>query len=130
MCATFLAVNLNTSAAWRLGITGKAYTETGKSNQTDEKAQRKYPKDIRVAKTVLTIGLTFIILGTLSTLRYFIALFWSDFHPSGAHAKLFKVIARLMSLLSLANSSVNFIIYYKMGTKFRITINNMFCGKS
>ena len=130
VCAAVLAVNLKRSAAWRLGMTGKAYIETGKSSQTDDKAQRKYAKDIRVAKTVLTIGLTFIILGTLSTLRYLIVFFWSDFHASGAHAKLFKVIARLMFLLSLANSSVNFIIYYKMGTKFRITINNMLFGKS
>ena len=123
VCAVVLAIQLNRSASWRLGKSSGTHND-------DRKAQKKYAKDILVAKTVLAIALTSIVLGTLNNLRYFIAIFWPDFHPRGAYAKLFILVARLMFLLSFANSSINFIIYYRMGTKFRNTVKQLLVCKT
>ena len=128
ICAVVLAIHLNQSAAWRLGKSNASTNGNGTSNSNDEKAQKKYAKDMRIAKTVLAIALTFIFPGTLSTLRYVIALIVPEFQPVGAYAKFFRFTARLAFLLTLANSSVNFIIYYKMGTKFRATVNQILFG--
>ena len=125
VCAIFLGIHLHRNASWRLGNANEVTKATGKSPDNDNKALKKYSKDIRVAKTVLAIALAFILLGTLSTLRILLALNWTDFRPLGAYAKLFRFTARLAFLMSLANSSVNFIIYYKMGSKFRATVKQM-----
>ena len=113
VCAIVLAIYLNRSALRRLDKSG------GATVTSDEKAHRKYAKDMRVAKSVLAIAVAFIFLGTLSTIRYIIALNWPEFHPVGTYAKLYDFIARLDFLLCLTNSSVNFIIYYRMGKQFR-----------
>ena len=130
VCAVVLTIHLNRSARWRLKNSSES-TNTpagGKPSSEDEKTQRKIPKEMRVVKTVLAIAITFIFTGTMSTVRYLIAMSWPEFHPVGDYAQLFGVIARLEFLLSLANSSVNFIIYYIMGTKFRSTVKQMLIG--
>ena len=126
VCTIVLAVHLNRSAAWRLGNSGRS---TKQAENSDDKAQRKYAKDMRVAKSVMTIAVTFIVVGTISTVRYLVAVNWPGFHPAGTFAKLFEFASRVDFALSLVNSSLNFIIYYKMGRRFRATINQMFCRK-
>ncbi|KAK3727526.1 hypothetical protein RRG08_055173 [Elysia crispata] len=125
VCAIFLGIHLHRNASWRLGNANEVTKTTGKSSGSDNKALKKYSKDIRVAKTVLAIALAFIFLGTLSTLRIFLALIWTDFRPLGIYRNLFRFTTRLAFLMSLANSSVNFIIYFKMGSKFRATVKQM-----
>ena len=121
LSAVVLAFQLHRSASWRLRTSGE-------SLGSDEKAHKKYAKDLAIAKTVLAIAVASIILGTLNNSRYLVAIFWPEFHSRGTQAKLFLLVARLMFLLSFANSSINFIIYYRMGTRFRITVRQLlFC---
>ena len=123
-----LAVHLNRSALWRLGKSQAGVAPTGKSLSNDDKANRKYSKDMRIVKTVLAIALAFIFLGTMSNLRILIAMNLPEFRPIGTYAKLFRFSARLVFLLSIVNSSVNFFIYFMLGTKFRDTLTKMILG--
>ncbi|GFS05656.1 chemosensory receptor A [Elysia marginata] len=125
LSSIFLGIHLNRNASWRLGNSSQEAKTNTQASNNDDKAHRKYTKDMRVAKTVLAIALAFIFLGTLSTLRILIAMNWTDFRPIGSHARLFRFTARLAFLLSLANSSVNFVIYYRMGSKFRATVKEI-----
>ena len=125
VCAVILAISLNRNASWRLRHSSGATTRTAVNLHNDDKAERKYAKDIRVAKSVLAIAVTFLCLGTYSTLRYIVALCWPNFHPAKGYTNLYDAVARLEILLSLANSSINFIIYYKMGKKFRETVKHL-----
>ena len=120
VCSLSMAVHLNRSAAWRLQQSGSLSLET-----QDSKAMRKYLKDTRVAKTVLTIATCFLVLESVGTLKLLVTAAWQEFRPMGAYNKSFKVVSRLAFLFSLTNSSVNFIIYYNMGSKFRNTVKRM-----
>ena len=126
VCTIVLAVHLNRSAAWRLWRLGNSGQSKEQAENSDDKAQRKYAKDMRVAKSVMAIAVTFIVIGTISTVRYLIAVNLPGFHPIGTYAKLFEFASRVDFRLSLVNSSLNFIIYYKMGRRFGATINEMF----
>ena len=128
ICSVFLAVQLKASAKWRLGNSRNVGKEAGKSDKmADSTEDWKNGKDIKVAKTVLTIALAYLVLGTLSSVRLFVALVLPEFRPVGAYSRLYRLIARFSFILVEANSSVNFIIYYKIGTKFRKTFNDMVC---
>ena len=125
ICAVVLTVQLNRSASWRREVSLSRTETPGESTTSNVKTQKKHSKETRVARTVLAIALTFIFPGTLSTIRYVCAMTWNGFHPIGVYAKLFEFTSRLEFLLSLANSSVNFIIYYRSGTKFRHTVQGL-----
>ena len=129
VCTIFLAIYLNRSALWRLDKSSGATKRIERSVTNDEKAQKKYARDMRVAKSVLAIAIAFIFPGTLGTTRYLIALILPEFHIVGTYSNIFRGVARLEFLLSSINSSINFIIYYRMGKKFRSTVNQMILQK-
>ena len=120
VCSLSMAVHLNRSAAWRLNQSGSISPDT-----QDNKAMRKYLKDTRVAKTVLAIATCFMVLESFGALRRLVAATLPEFRLMGAYSRFFKAITRLAFSFSLINSSVNFIIYYKMGKKFRHTVKHM-----
>ncbi|GFR85783.1 chemosensory receptor B [Elysia marginata] len=125
-CSVSLAVHLNRSVLWRLGLSDTITADTaGSGNDIRHNHHRKYMKDMKVAKTVLAIATAFILLGSLSSIRLLISMTWSKFRPMGAYSRSFRFIFRLSSFFSITNSSLNFIIYYKMGSKFRHTVNEM-----
>ena len=128
ICTIYLTIHLKISAKWRLGNSHRP----GKGNENsfnidDEGARRKYVKDMRVVKTVLSIAVALMLLGTLSLISLFVELIWSDFRPIGALSRSYRFTSRLSFLLLEINSSVNFFIYYKMGTKFRQAVKEMLC---
>ena len=125
ICAIILAIQLNRSATWRIETLSKVTVTHSESQDKDGKVQKKLSKDLRVAKTVLAIAIAFLFPGTISTIKYMLALTWPAFHPVRDYGYYYRFSSRMEFLLSLINSSVNFIIYYKMGTKFRATVKNI-----
>ena len=126
LCSVFLAVYLNRSVSWRLGNSGIAIQENGSSSFEENKTNRKNAKEMRVVKTVLSLATAFIVSGTLGIMRLLVSIIWQEFRPLGTYGKAFRLIGRVGFLLSLANSSVNFVIYYTMGSKFKQSVNEIF----
>ena len=124
VCSIALVIKLSQSASWRRG-NSSANCERNKNF-----SHRQNNKELRVIKTVLAIAAAFILPGSLSSLRYLIAVGWPVFRPIGAYSQYYRTMARVGFLLSLMNSSVNFLIYFQMGSKFRQIVNNMFCKQT
>ncbi|GFR78147.1 chemosensory receptor B [Elysia marginata] len=129
MCSVFLAVYLNRSVSWRFQNSGNV-TNSNSLNIERKKRHRENTKEIRVAKTVLSIATAFLILGAVGCLRLLVSIIWPQFRPLGHYGETFRLVGRVGFLFSLSNSSVNFVIYYTMGTKFRQTVNDMFKSKT
>ena len=131
ICTIYLTIHLKISAKWRLENSHRPGKENENSVHIDDKgARRKYGKDLRLVKTVLSIAVAFMLLGTLSLISLFVELIWSDFRPIGALSKSYRFTSRLAFLLLQTNSSVNFIIYYRMSTKFRQAAKEMLCANT
>ena len=129
LCAIILTIQLKRSTAWRYQQSREVTVTTKGSYDKNTAAQRKFPKDIRVARTVLTIAIACIAPGTLGSVKYVILMMEPEFYPNRTYAKSFEFTVRMEYLLSLRNSSVNFIIYYKMSTKFRDTVKGIVLRK-
>ena len=126
VCSLFLAVYLDRSVSWRAQNSGSTIHQANDGSvHKVSTAHRKQAKEIRVAKTVLSLATAFLFLGTLSSLRLLISIIWPEFRPLATYDKFFRLLGRVGFLLSLANSSVNFLIYYTMGSKFKQTVKDM-----
>ena len=56
----------------------------------------------------------------------FVCLFLSDFClVAGSFCNLFILVQTFADVLAVLNSSVNFVVYYTMGTKLRMTVREM-----
>ncbi|KAK3798994.1 hypothetical protein RRG08_050230 [Elysia crispata] len=130
ICSVFLATYLNQTATWRIQNSGTNIKTTTSSLKKDSKTPNLNAKELRVAKTVLSIATAFLVLGTLGSLRLVGSIIWPQFRPLGNYDKTFRMVGRVGYLLSLTNSSVNFVIYYTMGSQFRRTVNGLFKFKS
>ena len=122
VCSVSLVIHLKRSASWRHGQSPNTTEKSDGSVALDDKVARRYSKEKRVARTVLAIAASFTSLETAGTLKLAVSLAWPEFHPVGTYGREYKFVSRFAFLCSLVNSSVNFIIYYRMGSKFRQTL--------
>ncbi|RUS77336.1 hypothetical protein EGW08_014912 [Elysia chlorotica] len=120
VCSVALAVSLKRSISWR-------QRQSSKSVEINNSSQQRSSKDARVVKTVLALATVYIFLGGLSSVRTLVTLMWPEFLVTGPYGRWNRSTASLTSLFSLINSSVNVLIYYKTGSKFRKTVNQMVC---
>ncbi|RUS84168.1 hypothetical protein EGW08_008055, partial [Elysia chlorotica] len=114
VCSVTLAVSLKRSISWRQG-------QSSENPEINNSSQQRSSKDARVVKTVLALATVYIFLGGLSSVRHFVILAWPEFRVSGPYGRWNRSATTLTNLFSLINSSVNVLIYYKTGSKFRKT---------
>ena len=126
VCSLTLAFHLKRNAAWRRGQSTVKSHNQGTCSTTDTQNHSKFPKDLRVARTVLAIATTFILLGAVSSGRFVVGLAVTEFSPMGTYGRYFKVVGRLGVFTFHGEFNVNFVIYYKMGSNFRRTVKQIF----
>ncbi|RUS84166.1 hypothetical protein EGW08_008053, partial [Elysia chlorotica] len=122
VCSITLAVSLKRSISWR-------QRQSSENPEINNSSQHRSSKDARVVKTVLSLATVYIFLGGLSSVRHFAALMWPEFRMIGDYGRWNRSATTLTFFFSLINSSVNVLIYYKTGSKFRKTVNQMVCLK-
>ncbi|KAK3788166.1 hypothetical protein RRG08_042860 [Elysia crispata] len=126
VCSITLSVHMRKNALWRLRTTSQATGQGETNSSADLLARRKYASDMRVSKIVLTLAAASSVLGFLYALRSLLAVLLPGFKPVEIYGDEYKLISRQLLFLSEINSSVNVIIYYNMGSKFRQTFRRLF----
>ena len=126
VCSITLSVHMRKNALWRLRTTSQATGQGETNSSADLLARRKYASDMRVSKIVLTLAAASSVLGFLYALRSLLAVLLPAFKPVEIYGDEYKLISRQLLFLSEINSSVNVIIYYNMGSKFRQTFRRLF----
>ncbi|RUS78143.1 hypothetical protein EGW08_014091 [Elysia chlorotica] len=127
VCSSILAVRVRRSAKFRMTASAVPTNQMPGADPFDDRTRRKFIADMRVSKIVLSIASISILLGCLNATRTLLVMVWPDFRPTPDH-NIFIVASKLLSLLYLVNSSVNFFIFYMMGSKFRRTVQQLHCS--
>nr|KAG5690902.1 hypothetical protein BaRGS_003393 [Batillaria attramentaria] len=105
---------LRSVAAWR----EKSASSSSKSNL--EK------KEVALTKMLVATSVVYI-LCHLPTLTFRISYFFvTDLSLTGRYFNAFLLMSRVLFLTGTVNSSINFIVYYAMGSRFRLTVKRMF----
>ncbi|GFR89589.1 chemosensory receptor B [Elysia marginata] len=125
-CSITLVVHMKRQASWRLAASHQASNQNGITAAHEQRAIRKYAADMRVSKTVLCIAVASCILGALNAVRSLLAVVIPGFRPMQAFKGEYRLVSRILLFVSGINSSVNVIIYYRMGSKFRRTLKRLF----
>ncbi|RUS84167.1 hypothetical protein EGW08_008054, partial [Elysia chlorotica] len=120
VCSITLAVSLKRSISWR-------QRQSSENPEINNSSKQRSSKDARVVKTVLALATVYVFLGGLCSVRHFAALMWPEFRMIGDYGRWNRSATTLTFFFSLINSSVNVLIYYKTGSKFRKTVNQMVC---
>ncbi|CAL1541357.1 unnamed protein product, partial [Lymnaea stagnalis] len=82
-------------------------------------------KDGKVIKMVLTVSVVFIACFFPITVVFIGTMVFPQFGTGGRYANLFYVVASCAYFLEIINSSVNFLIYLKMSSRFRHTYRKL-----
>ncbi|GFR89590.1 hypothetical protein ElyMa_000797900 [Elysia marginata] len=127
--STTLVVHMKRHASWRLAASHQSANHNESISAHEQRAPRKYAADMRVSKTVLCIAAASCILGALYAMRSLLAVAIPGFQPMQAYGGEYGMVSRSLLLAAEINSSVNIIIYYRMGSKFRMTLKRLYRKK-
>ena len=115
ICTIFLAITLNRNVKAR------------ESNLGQGKTSISQVRNVRVIKTVLLIAGVYLVCSTPRTVCNIVSVVTTEFHTRGIYFKTYMVTVVTCVQLSLCNSSANVFIYLYMSSKFRETVQKMFC---
>lgn len=123
-CLTFLVVivttsvlviKLNQKARWRRGFTGQ--------KQSDAMLTR----DRMLSKMVIMMSSVFVACYGPVCIIFLAMIVEKEFSIYGKHKNVFGVVFSIAAIMESINVSINCIIYYKMSSRYRAIIRNMFC---
>ncbi|KAL8612504.1 hypothetical protein ACOMHN_053758 [Nucella lapillus] len=86
-------------------------------------------KETAVTKMLLLVCYAYVIFVTPSVVNAFAVQLVDGWRPAGRYYNTFDVFVALMRLFTAFNSSLNFLIYFFRGSKFRSTLCELCCGK-
>ncbi|XP_005090526.1 putative G-protein coupled receptor F59B2.13 [Aplysia californica] len=95
------------------------------TSQTPENT-RTQSKDVQVAKMILLVAAVFLITFMPNGAMFLAIELVHEFFPGRAYYNLFNVCISSSQVLQGINSSINILLYIKMGSKFRRTARALF----
>ncbi|XP_025077857.1 putative G-protein coupled receptor F59B2.13 [Pomacea canaliculata] len=115
------AIKLRAALVWRRSTTFKP---TAKSPQTmkDDLEGKMARKEVGVTLMLLATSMSFIVCITPNFVFQVATILVPDLSYSGRYYNLTSALWNLVSFFRVVNSSVNFFVYFKMGSKFRETV--------
>ena len=122
ICTVYLGIHLGRASAWRRGATSGAET-SGKGNQKETATSQK---ENRVLRMVVSIAVVFIICVTPSTVHMFTLGIFQKVSFDPKYKNVLNTMFVSSSLGSSVNASVNFFIYYSMGSRYRAVCRQLF----
>ena len=79
---------------------------------------------------LVVVCVIFIICTSLAVARPFVDLFVDGFQPAMRYENIMYASISIMHMMTSFNSSINFVIYYVMSTRFRDTLKQMLKPKT
>ena len=120
VCTVFLVVQLRRNSQWR---------KTAMSEKPAEPAsgQRMSSKEERLVKMVTSFSIVFIVCYSPSAVMILGMAVSLEFSLFGRYQNIYFVTFVVGSLFQSVSASVNILIYYNMGSKFRNAFHEIFC---
>ena len=105
---TITAIRLTQTVRWR--------------NQTSSSLSTK---EIGVTKMLIVLSIEFVVLSIPMVVLRIVPVFEPRLRAGGVYANAWHVLRGLSELSSYTSSSMNFFVYYFIGTKYRQTLRNL-----
>ncbi|GFO04175.1 chemosensory receptor a [Plakobranchus ocellatus] len=122
VCTLFLVINLLRSSRWRESMRKQTGASTAKSADMKTSSSRR---EDRLIKQVVVIAILFIICTTPGAVSMFIIAVSKDFVEKSRFYPSTLVLQGYLFAFETVNNSVNFFVYYVIGTKFRLVFRQM-----
>ncbi|GFR82997.1 chemosensory receptor A [Elysia marginata] len=121
LCTIFLVIKLNQSAKWRQSTSNSAPSSAKKDGGMSS-------KETRVVRTVALICAIYIVCFAPNVFTITAMAVVPDFHQTDPYlGNLAAVCFTAAYPFQSISSAVNIFVYYKMSTKYRETLNQLFC---
>ena len=85
--------------------------------------------DTTLTRMLIGTSCVFVACTTPLFVFYIFLLFIPELTSNGKYHNTYRLLTVLYQMLVYSNSSVNFFVYYFFGTKFRLTVQGMFCRR-
>ena len=106
------AVKLRSAATWRRGQTSAAEADS---------------KEVAVTRMLIAVSCVFIACTVPNIVGRVAPFFLPEFRLGGRQQNLLLVSTTVLHASPAINSSVNFIFYYKMGSRYRMVLRGLLC---
>ncbi|KAK7445197.1 hypothetical protein BaRGS_00040365 [Batillaria attramentaria] len=107
-------------------ITVVKLKQMAKWRETTSSARSLSAKEVALTRMLVGTSTLFISCATPAFTVFTAILFVPGLRLSGPYNNTFNVLVKVFEITGFINSSFNFFVYYKFGTKFRESVNNMF----
>ncbi|GFO37452.1 chemosensory receptor a [Plakobranchus ocellatus] len=124
VCTLFLVITLAKSLRWRDSMRKQTQTH-GSSGQASSQKFSEPRKENRLIKMVVVIATLFIICHLPGTILIFLVPVVDKYLEENFNDPFLILQVSFIFAFELVNNSVNFFVYYLIGTKFRFTFRQM-----
>ena len=109
------AVKLRSAATWRRGQTSAAEADS---------------KEVAVTRMLIAVSCVFIVCSIPNIMYRVTPVFLPEFAVGGRNQNIVLLGLCLLHFFPTVNSSINFLFYFKMGSRYRIMLKSLFCQVS
>ncbi|CAL1532893.1 unnamed protein product [Lymnaea stagnalis] len=129
-CTGVLVIELRKKSSWRISNASADPTPMkSKLKAGGSKMTAVTTRDQRVVKMVILISGLFIGCYLPSTVVFLAATIEPELSYGGAYRNLYRISFATAFMAEAINASTNIFVYYKMSTKFRLTLNTLIIRK-
>ncbi|GFO37420.1 type-1 angiotensin ii receptor [Plakobranchus ocellatus] len=124
VCTLFLVITLAKSLRWRNSMRKQTQLNAS-SGQTSSQKPSESRKENRLIKMVVVIATLFIVSHLPGTILIFVLPVAEDYAEKNVNDPFTILQISFIFAFELVNNSVNFFVYYLIGTKFRLAFRQM-----
>ncbi|XP_025078467.1 G-protein coupled receptor daf-37-like [Pomacea canaliculata] len=115
-----VAVKLQSALAWRNSVATSETTQVSKDVSTSK--ARLSSKEVAVTRMLIGTSLVFIVCAIPNLCGQLASFIVPDLSYTGKFYNLYSLMWAVIGLFRSINSSLNFVVYYVMSSKFRVTL--------
>ncbi|XP_025077792.1 uncharacterized protein LOC112554289 [Pomacea canaliculata] len=119
------SIKLRDALAWRLSIASKCKTTRARTWTRGERERRMTSKEVSVTMMLMVTSVLFIVCMTANLVLQICILVVPGFNFTGSYVSLVSALWAIINFLWALNFSLNFVVYHKMGSKFRHSVRNL-----